>query len=156
MPFHDWNEADLQKVNAKQPKLTQHMKQSGAKKMHAICICLDDWADRPDIMHKAGSLMTSLMVKGRHAGINTWLCSQAYKAICPVGRANYRFLVCWKLNNAKEREALIESFSAIAPPKLLREMYDTATAGKHDFWYIDLVDDDGVAFYKGFYDKFVL
>ena len=60
------------------------------------------------------------------------------------------------LNNAKEREALIESFSAIAHPKLLREMYDTATAGKHDFWYIDLVDDDGVAFYKGFDERFVL
>ena len=69
---------------------------------------------------------------------------------------NYRSLVCWGLNNAKEREALIERFSALASPKLLHEMYDMATAGKHDFWYIDLVDDDGVAFCKGFDEKLVL
>ena len=40
--------------------------------------------------------------------------------------------------------------------KVLREMYDMATASKHGYWYIDLVADEGVAFYKGFDEMFVL
>jgi hypothetical protein len=74
----------------------------------------------------------------------------------PVVRANYRFVICWKLNDAKQRDAIIESFSAIAPTPVLRQMYDEATAGKHDFWYIDLCHADGVAFYKGFDEQFLL
>ncbi len=126
------------------------------QKLHSILVVIDDWADRPDIMHKAGNLMTSLFIKGRHAGLNTWVCSQAYRSVHPVVRANYRFVICWKLNDAKQRDNIIESFSAIAPMPVLRQMYDEATAGKHDFWYIDLCHANGVAFYKGFDEQFLL
>ena len=154
--FDNWSEGDVDAVIQRQHKLIQYMKAKKMKKLHPILIAIDDWADRPDVMHKAGGIMTSLFIKGRHAGINTWICSQALKAVHPTARANFRFVVVWKLNDAKQRDALLESFSAIASLSVLREMYDTATAGKHDYWYIDLVADDGVAFYKGFDEKFVL
>ena len=144
--FDTWDEAALEKIIATQHKLIRYEKAKGFKKLHAILFVVDDWADGPDIMHKAGNLMTSLFIKGRHAGLNTWVCSQAYKAVHPVVRANYRFCLCWKLNDAKQRDAILESFSAIADITTLRQMYDQATAGRHDFWYIDLVAPDGVAF----------
>ncbi len=78
------------------------------------------------------------------------------KSIHPTVRANYRFVICWKLNDAKQYDALLESDSAIAPIPVLREMYDQTTAGRHDFWYIDLVAPDGVAFFKQFDEQFVL
>ncbi len=154
--FDSWDEAALEKIIATQHKLIRYEKDKKFKKLHAVLIVIDDWADRPDIMHRAGNLMTSLFIKGRHAGINTWVCSQALKSVHPVCRANFRFVICWKLNDAKQRDAILESFSAIAPLSTLRQMYDQATSGKHDFWYIDLVSPDGVAFYKGFDEEFIL
>lgn len=154
--FDTWDEEALTKIISTQHKLIRHCKDKKCKKLHAVLVVIDDWADRPDIMHKAGNLMTSLFIKGRHAGLNTWVASQAYRSVHPVVRANYRFVICWKLNDAKQRDAILESFSAIAPKPVLLEMYLDATAGRHDFWYIDLCAEDGVAFYKGFDERYVL
>ena len=53
---------------------------------------------------------------------------------------NFRFVLCWRLRNAKEIQALMEELSAIYPVKVLHEMYEEATGAEpHSFMYVNLV-----------------
>ena len=45
---------------------------------------------------------------------------------------------------------MLEESSGVLPPDVVEQMYHIATAGKHDFMYINLVGEDGPEFYKGF------
>ena len=149
--FDEWDEQKLKEIVAQQTKLIKHMKDKKMKKLYAICIVIDDWSDRTDIMKRAGGILTSLFIKGRHSGINTWVSAQALRTMHSVARANFRFIVVWKLNNQLEKQKLLEEFSGVLPPGVVEQMYSIATAGKHDFMYINLVGgDDGPTFYKGF------
>ena len=56
----------------------------------------------------------------------------------------------WELTNALEKGKLLEECSGVLPPGVVEQMYNIATAGKHDFMYINLVGQDGPEFYKGF------
>ena len=67
-----------------------------------------------------------------------------------VARANFRFIVVWKLNNELEKKKLLEEFSGVMPPGVVEKMYAIATEGKHDFMFINLVGEDGPEFYSGF------
>ena len=67
-----------------------------------------------------------------------------------VARANFRFLVVWKLNNQLEKLKLLEEFNGVLPPGVVEQMYAIATQGSHDFMYVDLVGEGGPEFYKGF------
>ena len=49
-------------------------------------------------------------------------------------------MLVWRLRNFKEIQSLIEELSALYPPQILHEMYETAiTDEDHSFWYINLV-----------------
>ena len=106
--FDEWDEAKLKEIVAAQTKLIKHMKDKKMKKLYAICIVIDDWSDRTDVMKRAGGILTSLFIKGRHSGINTWVSAQALRTMHSVARANFRFIVVWKLNNALELGKLLE------------------------------------------------
>ena len=102
-------------------------------------------------MRKAGGIcLTSLFIKGRHSGINAWVSAQALRTLHNVARANLRFLVVWKLSNALEKDKLLIVCSGVLPAGVVEQMYHIATAGKHDFMYINLVGADGPEFFKGF------
>ena len=105
-------------------------------------------------MKRAGGILTSLFIKGRHSGINTWVSAQALRTMHSVARANFRFIVVWKLNNQLEKQKLLEEFSGVLPPGV-EQLYSIATAGKHDFMYINLVGQYGPEFYKGFDHRMV-
>ena len=139
--FDTWDEDKLHAIVAQQTKLIKHMKDKKIKKLYAICIVIDDWSDRMDIMKRAGGILTSLFIKGRHSGINTWCSCQALRTMHSVARANFRFIVVWKLNNFLEKQKLLEEFSGILPPGVVDKMCTMATKGKHDFMYINLVAD---------------
>ena len=91
-------------------------------------------------MHKAGNILTTLFIRGRHFGSSCWLSSQKLTAISTVARVNFRFICCWRLRNKKEIDALLEELSAIYPVNTLHEMYEMAISDEpHSFWYINLV-----------------
>ena len=90
-------------------------------------------------MHSASNVLTTLMIRGRHFGSSAWISSQKLTAISTVARVNFRFVLCWRLRNAKEIQALMEELSAIYPVKVLHEMYEEATSEPHSFMYVDLV-----------------
>ena len=152
-----WDEKALQGIIDRQHRVIEYQKKHKMKKMFCVCVIIDDWADRPDIMHKASNVITSLFIKGRHGCISTWLSSQALRAIHPTARANFKFYCVWKLNNAMERQKVIEELSALLPIKTLQAMYDLCTQERFGFWYIDLTAHDvNEMFYKGFDQRIVV
>ncbi len=90
-------------------------------------------------MHSASNILTTLFIKGRHFGSSCWLSSQKLTAISTVARVNFRFVLCWRLRNAKEIQALMGELSATYPVKTLHQMYEEAISEPHSFWYVNLV-----------------
>ena len=138
--FHsEWDEPALRKILEEQKERIKQLKDAKTKKpLPQILTIIDDHADNP-IMHSATGILTTLFIRGRHFGSSCWLSSQKLTAISTVARVNFRFLCVWRLRNQKEIIALMEELSAIYPVKVLHEMYETAVAEPHSFWYINLV-----------------
>ena len=140
--FHsEWDEEALKQIMDEQRERIRKLKESKSKKpLPQILTVIDDFADRPDIMHAAGNILTTLFIRGRHFGSSCWLSSQKLTAIAPVARVNFRFLLVWRLRNQKELVSLMEELSALFPMRTLHEFYETAISDEdHSFWYINLV-----------------
>ncbi len=140
--FHsEWDEKALHEIMAKQKEKIRELKAAKSKKpLPQILTVLDDYSDRPDIMHAAGNILTTLFIRGRHFGSSCWLSSQKLTSISTVARVNFRFLLCWRLRNQKEVMALMEELSAVYPIPVLHQMYETALADEeHSFWYVNMV-----------------
>jgi hypothetical protein len=135
-----WDEALLNSILEEQKRKIQELKRAKSKDpLPQALIVIDDFADRPELIHRAGGLMTTMFVRGRHFGLSTWISSQKLTAISLVARVNFRFICCWRLRNAKEIQALLEELSAIYPIPVLQEMYLQAVDEPYSFWYINLV-----------------
>ena len=140
--FHsEWDEQALRDIMDRQRVKVKELKDAKSKKpLPQVLTIIDDFADRYDIMHSAGNILTTLMIRGRHFGSSCWLSSQKLTAIAPVARVNFRFMLVWRLRNQFEIRALVEELSALYPLQVLMEMYETAiTHEDHSFWFIDLV-----------------
>ena len=136
----EWDEKALQEIMATQKAKIKELKLAKSKKPLPQCLTIiDDFADRPDIMHSAGNIMTTLFIRGRHFGSSCWLSSQKLTAISTVARVNFRFLLCWRLRNQREVFSLMEELSAVYPIDILHQMYETAIEEEHSFWYINMV-----------------
>jgi hypothetical protein len=119
----------------------KELKDAKSKKPLPQCLTIiDDFSDRPDVMHAAGNILTTLFIRGRHFGSSCWLSSQKLTAISTVARVNFRFMLVWRLRNQKEVMALMEELSAVYPIPVLHQMYETALSHEpHSFWYINMV-----------------
>ena len=139
--FHsEWDEGALLAILERPRRRIKTLKEEhSTRPLPQILTIVDDVADRSDIMHKAGSILTTLFIRGRHFGSSCWLSSQKLTAISTVARVNFRFMLVWRLRNQKEVISLMEELSAIYPVRILHEMYDLATEEPHSFWFIDLV-----------------
>ena len=137
----EWDEQALKQILDKQRDEIRKLKDAKSKKpLPQILTIIDDFADRPDIMHSASNILTTLFIRGRHFGSSCWLSSQKFTAISTVARVNIRFICAWRQRNAREIQSLIEELSALYPPHVLYEMYETAISDEdHSFWYINLV-----------------
>ncbi len=127
----EWDEPALKIEDLKHTK--------SKKPLPQILTIIHDFADRSYITHSPSSILTTLFIRGRHFGSSCWLSSQKLTAISTVARANFRFVLCWRLRNAKEIKALMEELSAFYPVNTLHEMYEAAVGEPHSFWYVSLV-----------------
>ena len=120
------------------------------KPLPQILTNIDDFSNRPDLMHSASNILTTLFIRGRHFGSSCWLSNQKLTAISTVARVNFRFVLCWRLRNAKEIQALMEELSAISPAKTFHQMYEEAIGEAHSFLYVNLVakEKDGIFFVR--------
>ena len=137
----EWDEPALKKILDAQMEKIKDLKHAKSKKpLPQILTVIDDFADRSDIMHSASSILTTLFIRGRHFGSTSWVSTQHLTAISRVARVNFRFVLCWRLRNQKEIQALMEELSAIYPVKTLHSMCEMAISDQpHSFWYINLV-----------------
>ena len=142
--FHsEWGEKALKQTLDTQRDKIRVLKDASSKKpLPQILTIIDDFADRPDIVHSASGVLTTLFIRGRHFGSSCWLSSQKLTAISTVARVNFRFVLVWRLRKQKEIQALMEELSALYPIRTLHEMYEAAVADPHSFWYVGLVSKD--------------
>ena len=118
---------------------------------------MDDWADAGDrVMHSSTNVLTSLFVRGRHTGCACWLLSQKARVISLIARTNFTFVLVWRMRNSKERDSILEELDALVPRKQLLEMYTIATAEKHSFLFVNMLQEKHEMFYKNFDQRFVL
>ena len=140
--FHsEWDEKALHEIMAGQKEKIKQLKEAKSKKPLPQClVCIDDHADRSDILHSSGNILTTLFIRGRHFGSSCWISSQKPTAISTVARVNFRFLLCWRLRNQREVMALMEELSAVYPIQILHQMYEAALSDEdHSFWFINMV-----------------
>ncbi len=157
--FHsEWDEKALHEIMAAQKATIKELKLAKSKKPLPQCLTiLDDFADRPVIMHASGNILTTLFIRGRHFGSSCWLSSQKLTAISTVARVNFRFLLCWRLRNQREVFSLMEELSAVYPIDILHQMYETAIGDEdHSLWYINMVAKKDDMFHIRFEHKMQL
>ena len=106
-------------------------------------------------MHSSTNVLTSLFVRGRHTSCACWLLSQKTRVINLICRTNFCWML-WRMRNAKELAAIIEELDALVHRNQLMEMYRMATSQKHNFLFVNLLNERDQMFYKGFDQRFVL
>ena len=105
---------------------------------------MDDFADAGEkVMHNSTNILTSLFVRGRHLGCACWLLTQKLRVVSLICRTNF-----WRLRNSKELMSILEELDALRDRRVLMQMYQMATANKHGFWYINLLNDKEQMFFK--------
>jgi SpoVK/Ycf46/Vps4 family AAA+-type ATPase len=135
--FHqEWDEKALVTIlDDQRAKIKEQKDAKTTKPLSQILVIIDDFADRHDVMHNSGNVLTSLMIRGRHFGVSTWVSTQKLTAVSLVARVNFQSLLCWRLRNQKELDCLTDELSAIFD-KVLLAMYKAATDEPYSFWYI--------------------
>ena len=92
--FHDdFDPEFIRKLLDRQKKITELFKRRGSKKRFNIAIVVDDHADNPSAMHRAGGILETLYVRARHFGVSTIVFSQKLKLMSPTVRVNLTALL---------------------------------------------------------------
>jgi len=148
--FDEWDPAALEKIITEQYKLIEFQKKRGYKKLFSILICIDDFADRPDLMHHNANLLSRLFFRGRHLSINTLVSSQRLKSIASAIRANLQFICIWRLRSWTELDSLLEELSAIHDKRTLLALYEEAVSKPFGFWMVLLTESPDNMFWSSF------
>ena len=141
--FDEWDPPKVQEVIDGAFAVTKYQKDHGHKKGHNILVVVDDFADRPDIMHnnQGSGVLNSLFIRGRHANITVWLASQRPSLLSSTIRTQANLLYIWKQRSLKDENLLLDEWSALVPggKKALKRLYDHATKQKYHFLMVDLM-----------------
>ena len=152
-----WEPAVLEKLIERHKKVNAHLKAKQQKKGFVILVLVDDFADQGEkVMHSSTNILTSLFVRGRHLGCACWLLTQKQRIISLVCRTNFCWMLIWRLRNNKELQSILEELDALMDRRILLQMYNMATAEKHGFWYINLLNESDHMFYKGFEQRMLV
>ncbi len=157
--FHDEFDADfIKKLLERQKKITEYLKRKDAKKRFNICIVIDDHADNPAAMHRAGGILETLYVRARHFGVSTIVSSQKLKLMSPTVRVNLTALFVFRLRNHSDLiDGVIREYSALIDAKTLMAMYRSAVERPYGFLYINLLAKSlDHMFYSSFNSRFSL
>ena len=155
--FHDEFDTDfIRKLLDKQKKITEHLKRKKSTKRFNVILIIDDHADNPQAMHKAGGLLETLYVRARHFGVSTIVSSQRLKLISPTVRVNLTALWIFRLRNHSDLlEGVIKEYSALIDAKTLLSMYKQAVDRPYGFLFINLLSKSlNDMFYSSFNSKF--
>ena len=135
--YSEWDANAMHSILDEQRERVRELKlQKTRKPLPQVLIVIDDFADN-GMLHNSTGALTSLFIRGRHFGCNTWLSSQKLTAIALVCRVNFQFMCVWRMRNAKEIAAVMEELRALADMKTLYTMYNMAIEDEqYSFWYV--------------------
>jgi hypothetical protein len=139
--FDTYEPEELQAIIDKQHRVVDYLKTQGNTKLFQVLIVIDDFADDPAFTRNS-KLLHQLYIRGRHQCISTITSTQVYKAISPIVRKNMTHLFIYRLRNYGDLVAIIEELSAVYNPKVLHQLYNTATSEPDGFLYVNLVAKD--------------
>jgi hypothetical protein len=148
--FEEWDPARLEKIIGDQFKMVEYQKKKGYKRLFSILVVIDDFADRPDLMHNNTNVLSRLFFRGRHLSISTLVSTQKLKTIASSIRANLQFMMVWRLRSWSELESLLEELSAIHDKKTLLALYDEAVSKPYGFWLVNLTEPPDRMFWSSF------
>ena len=157
--FHDEFDAPvIKRLLERQKKITEYLKRKGAKKRFNICIIIDDHADNPQAMHRAGGVLETLYVRARHFGVSTIVSSQKLKLMSPTVRVNLTALFIFRLRSHSDLlDGVIREYSALIDAKTLMTMYRAAVEPPFGFLYVNLLAKSlDHMFYSSFVSRFML
>ena len=144
----------IQKIIDDQAAIVKYHKDEGHKKSHQILVVVDDFADRPEIVHRSngGGILNSLFTRGRHFMNSIIICTKKPTLISTTIRENATPLIIWKQRSSKALEVLLNEYDAMVPggKDTLHAMYEYATKEPYHFLYIDLLRPSSEAFFKNF------
>ena len=155
--FHDEFDVNfIKNILDKQRKISELLKRRGAKKRFNVIIIVDDHADNPAAMHRAGGILETLYVRARHFGVSTIVSSQKLKLMSPTVRVNLTALWIFRLRNHSDLlDGVIREYSALIDSKTLMAMYRKAVERPYGFLYINLLAKNvNDMFYSSFISKF--
>ncbi len=141
----EWDDEKLKEIVSTQAEVIKEQKrQKAGKELYGIASVVDDFADDPRIMASrsgasaGGSMLNTLLVRGRHMQISTFMSVQKMRLAGSILRVNAQALCVFRLRNRLELDAIIEELSAVYDKNTLMEMYELATREPYSFWYIHL------------------
>ena len=158
--FENFDVPAIKKIIQTQKNIRQHLAAKyakphwrGPKTMPQVILIIDDFSDRPDVLHKTGGddVLATLYVKCRHYFISVLSSVQKFKSIANVVRSNATCYFIGRLKSSIElNHGILEEMSAIVDRATLLEMYQRATRQPHSFFFIDLSRATGPRFFINF------
>lgn len=150
--FDHYNSEDLEKIIEDQKKIATHQKNNNHKKLHQICIIVDDFADQPSFSRHS-KLLHGLFTKGRHSFISSFVSTQKASALSTIIRVNCTEWYIWKLRSFQDLQMILEELGALQPKQTLLEIYKKATEEPYSFLYVNLRATDPNDIFNIKFDK---
>lgn len=156
----EWDEKKLERILNEQEQIIKHQKALGMSKLYGILLCVDDWADSPNI--RASRVLQRLFVRGRRIGASIIASCQVLRVLHPVVRKNATCLTIFRLRNASEVETLAEEYGAVygsgrAGREAFKAIYEEATRLPYSFLYINAIAKERQdLFWRGFTERLVI
>ena len=139
----DWDGEKVQQILSEQEAIVQYHKKEGHRKSHQICIIIDDFADRLEIVGKrtGGGTLNALAMRGRHILCSVMILSQRPSLLCMSIRTNARAILIWRLRATTDLESWLNTYDALVPggKDTLLELYVYATKPKYGFLLMDVM-----------------
>ncbi len=150
--FHEYDDQSLKKLMDNQKKCVDLLKDNGKLKTLAnrVLVIFDDQVGSPLFNGKRLSYFVGLNTKHRHHSASFIMVSQGYKEIPKTIRTNWTCLLVYKIGNMKELFVIYEEFTMGLTWEEWLDVYNTATAEKFSFLFLDMYCDESIRMRKGF------
>ena len=136
--LEEYDPEALQNIIHTQHKVIEYEKKNKFRKLHSICIIIDDMAENQKFM-KYSTIFNGLYTRSRHQAIPVITSVQKYNVLNPIIRLNASSLYVFRLKNQKELDSFLEETSALIDKETMRKNCDVAINSQpYSFLYVNL------------------
>lgn len=102
------------------------------------------------VLEKDQSIIEEFYVRGRHKKCITIYLSQSYSLVPITIRRNARIFMIWSATRGRDISLFGADAASEIPPKEFKQMFNSATAGRYNFLYVDRIEDGDKKFRRNF------